>query len=814
MRRAWALGALALQLAAVQVPAKGLRAARTTTPLRLDGRLDEPAWQQAEVASCFTEDWPEYGQPAHQDTEVRVLYDDRYLYVGARMLHDPRLEGGRVTVVKRLHRRDQDSASDWFGVYLDPLHDHRGGYAFWVNAAGVQRDAALYGDTGVDTSWDGVWESAVTEDAEGWTAEYRIPLSLLRLRDGDGPQDWGINFSRSDQGRLRESSRWSLPPRGVSAFVSRFPDLEGLEGLRPRLRREFIPFLSASRKFETTEPFDDRRWLTHAGADAHLGLSGASQLDLSARPDFGQVEVDQAVLNLSTVETFFPEKRGFFLEGAELFRVAGPDLFYSRRIGVGLSDPALAPGETLVDRPLATDITTAAKYTAKFADGFNLGVLGARVAPARATVIDASGTRVEREIYPLSAFGVLRGQQELDDRGSYVGGFASEAHQAGPEGRDGSVQAVDGVFKSGDLRTVLDATLSRSEAGPKTDPLQGWRGRMHLHQAWDGGWSADAGAVDAGHDYDPNDLGFLPRADEQSYNVGIARQWDRSFGVLRNWSFGLNHGAARDQAGEVHSRWVSTWGRTDFTNFWSLWGGATVNLPAEDDLELRTFSDPVKKYLRRPAIPSANLGFDTAGNRPWYVRASVNRAWYEGGPSTDTNLFQSLKLNSALELQLETGWSKDEGERRWLETQNGPAPQPGQSAGTPVAGMRRLSEFDQTLRLAYAFSPDLTVQLFSQWLEATWNYRDLESYVDDGTLAPGATAQGPTAFSERLWNLNLITRWEFRPGSAFFLVYTHGVANNALLNDRAALRPVEDLGALRHQPSDDVLQMKVSWLFR
>ncbi|HJW09449.1 MAG TPA: DUF5916 domain-containing protein [Holophagaceae bacterium] len=819
MRRGWALGGVssvlaAAQLAAMQSPVQGLRAARATTPIQLDGRLDDNAWAQAEVASSFTEEWPDYGQPAHQNTEVRVLYDDRYLYVGARLLHDPRLEGGRATIVRRLHRRDQDSPSDWFGVFLDPLHDHRSGYAFWVNAAGVQRDAALYGDTGTDTSWDGVWESAVSVDADGWTAELRIPLSLLRLRASDGEQSWGVNFSRSDQGALRESSRWSLPPRGQATFVSRFPDLDGLDGLQPQLRREFIPYLSAARKFETTEPYDDRRWRLHTGLDAHLGLSSFSQVDLSVNPDFGQVEVDQAVLNLSTVETFFPEKRSFFLEGAEIFRVAGPDLFYSRRIGAGLGAPALAPGESLLDSPLATDISAAAKYTAKYDDGVNVGLLAARVDPAHAVIADAAGAASEREIYPLTAFGALRAQAVLDDRGSYVGGFLSEVHQAGPGGREATVAAVDTVFKSGDLRRVVDATLSHSEAGPKDDPQQGWRGRAHVHQSWEGGWDLDAGAVDAGRSYDPNDLGFLPRADEQSYSLGLSKQWDRSAGPFRNWSWNVWHGAARDQSGQVYSRWIDAGGRTDFTTFWSLWAGAGLNLPVEDDQELRTAQDAVKKYLRRPAVPRANVGFDTAGNRPWYVRASVNRSWFEGGPSTDTNLFQSLKLGPALELQLETGWSRAEGERRWLETQTGPSPQEGQSPGTPVTGLRRLNEFNQTLRLAYAFNPDLSVQLFSQWLEAAWTYRDLASYVDDDTQAPGATAQGPTAFSERLWTLNLITRWAFKPGSSLFVVYTHGAASSALLNDRAALQPVQDLGALRHLPSDDVVQMKLSWMFR
>lgn len=182
-----------------------------------------------------------------------------------------------------------------------------------MNAAGVQKDQIIYDGSTFDSSWDGVWESAVSVDAGGWSAELKIPLSLLRFKEGSGPQTWGINFSRTDQGVLCESSRWLVVPRGDSGFVSRFPDLSGLEGLAPQPRREYAPYLGTARKFETARSYDDRGSDTRAGLDARWSLNTHAQVDLSVRPDFGQVEVDQAVLNLGTVETFFPEKRPFFL---------------------------------------------------------------------------------------------------------------------------------------------------------------------------------------------------------------------------------------------------------------------------------------------------------------------------------------------------------------------------------------------------------------------------------------------------------------------------------------------------------------------
>jgi hypothetical protein len=787
-----------------------LAALRTTAKIRIDGRLDEAAWAQAEVATGFTQEWPQRCRPARQRTEVRVLYDAQFLYVGARMHHDRALDKGAAAVVRRLHRRDQDSMGDWFGVALDSNHDRRTALVFEVNAAGVQKDQVIYNDSTFDASWDGVWESAVTVDAEGWTAELKIPLSLLPFKPSQGPQAWGINFSRTDQGVVREMSRWMVVPRGDSGFVSRFPELRGLEDLRPQPRREYLPYLAAARKFETARSYDDRRWERRAGLDAHWGLSSHAQVDLSLRPDFGQVEVDQTVLNLGTVETFFPEKRPFFLEGMDIFRVAGPDLFYTRRIGHGLSDPDLNPGETLQDRPNATDITAAAKYTARYASGTNVGLLGATVEPARATLQDASGRRSLREISPLTNYGVLRVQQLVDDRGSYLGGFASGMHQAGPDGRVAQVEAMDGVYKTEDRSGLLEATFSRSQAGPKEAQAQGWRGRLRAHQEWRSGWSLEVQAIDAGRDYNPNDLGYLERADEQRMYASLARTWDRTWTVFRNWGVGLDHTAARDQAGHVFLRNFDAWARTDFTNFVSLWGGFGVDAASEDDRELRTYADLRKKYLARPSLPYANLGVDTPGNRPWYGRLTMSRSWQEGGPSTDATFFQILKPAPALEFQVSTSLTRDEGERKWLET----------PTLTPIVGLRRLSQLNQTLRAAYAFTPTLSLQLFSQWLVANWTFRDLEHYLDDQILAPGLPPDLPpgstvqTAFSYRAWNVNLIGRWEFRPGSTCFLVYTHGVSTDALINDRASLAPRPDLSILRHLPSDDVVQAKVSWLFR
>ena len=790
------LSLLSLILAAAD-PQASLRAVRTAQPIRVDGRLDETAWSQAPVLRDFTQNTPMLGMPSRKRTEVRVLYDNRFLYVGARMHHD-----AGSPVVKQVHRRDQSSASDWFGVLIDSALDHRSAFSFLVNASNVQRDGLSFEDGSSDWSWDGVWESAVQVDDAGWTAELKIPLSLLRFQNGPGPLAWGVNFARRDEGKEREVSYWYVPPRGESVWVSQFHHLVGLENLQPPLRREWVPYVSAQRKFETAQPYDDRGWTLRGGFDAHLGLSSHAQVDLTVHPDFGQVEVDQAVINLGTVETLFPEKRPFFLEGMDIFQVPGASLFYSRRLGKGLDGPD--PALNTVAWPRAVEIAAAGKFTTKSAGGFSLGVLGASMEVARATLRDGTGTPFQEEVSPYTSAGVVHATQSLDERGSYLGTFASFLREASPTGRTAVVNALDGVWKSKDLSTSLDGVFAHSGAGPRGEVETGNFLRVHLVSAWGRGWSLDGNAFNVTKTFNPNDLGYLNRPDRKGFTFDLDRRWDIQRGVFRNPMWRFTYVDFTDQAGKPYLRTVESWGKVEFTNEWDFFSGGGAAAAIYDDRELRTFEDAEKKYLRIPEGQWAFLGLDSPPNLPWVVNLQWVHVWREGGPKNEFEFNQTYKPLPRLELRSETAYTAVAGEWHWLETQG----------TTPIVGTRKLSQLDQVIRIAYAFSPTLTMQVFSQWLGASWDFRDLRAYVDDRTLAPGATAIGPLASSVRLWNVNLITRWEFRPGSSLFLVYTHGASTDELINDRASLSPRRDLAIMGHLPSDDIMQVKVSWLFR
>jgi hypothetical protein len=697
-----------------------------------------------------------------------------------------------------VHRRDRDSASDWFGVAVDSVHDRRTAHEFRVNAAGVQRDVLLYADTNTDDTWDALWDSSVTVDADGWNAELRIPISVLRVRAGEGDQSWGINFVRIDQDP-QETDRWHVIARSENAFVSSFPSLVGLSGLRPQGRREIIPYLTVDSKLATAQPFDDRGLNAHAGVDAHLGLGSSSLLDLTFLPDFGQVEVDQVILNLSTIETLFPEKRTFFLDGSELFQVNGLQLFYSRRIGGAAPSPLLAPGETLLARPLALDILGAAKFTAKYENGLNIGLLAAETEPAYARVRTGDGTASTRELAATADSAVARVLQQLGSHGSYVGAFSS-LYVERDGGRRAFVGALDGTWKSSDGSVQLDVLGGGSVLDG--DRGTGATGNARAIKRWDAGWYVTGNTDYATRYFNPNDLGYIISPDHLIVHGEAGRQWDRTLGVFRNWSFSTTVDYGHDHAGRVFNDAVGGRIATGFTNDWTAYLGGGNNLPYYDDRELRAFLDPVKKYLHHGNEPYLIAGFTSSRQSAWYVGLDAAVQHYAGGPTYTASFSQTIHPSSRFELQLETDLLDALGEMHWLETQ-------GQ---TPIVGVRRMRQVSQIVRASYAFTPDLTLQAYTQLLLASWNYRDLASYVDDDTLAAGAMSE-TTNFTANNLNVNGVLRWEINPGSTLYAVYTHGAFNSDVFHRDATLSR-QTLPALLHAPSDDVLQVKLSWMFR
>ncbi|HEV8215607.1 MAG TPA: DUF5916 domain-containing protein, partial [Gemmatimonadaceae bacterium] len=387
-------------------------AVRRSTSIMVDDKLDEDAWKSAGPITEFRQIDPNEGEAATQRTDVRFLFDEDALYVGAKMYDS---QGGRG-VVTRLVRRDGNFDSDFLELVIDAYHDHLSRAFFDLNPSGSKNDYIGIGTSCCDNSWDPVWEAATHIDEDGWTAEIRIPFSQLRF-SRDSVQTWGLQVRRFIK-RTNEQDQWSWWGKTESGGPSRFGHLAGLRMPSSSSGLELLPYVvskSSSVASVPNDPFNTHgRPAMRAGLDLKNRLTSNLTLDATFNPDFGQVEVDPAVLNLSAFETFFPEKRPFFVEGAQVFNfggfscnfcsnVEGMSAFYSRRIGRAPSGAALAADPNpYADIPDATTILAAGKITGRTGNGYTVGLMNAVTNSAYARVETPAGDRGKQEVEPLA----------------------------------------------------------------------------------------------------------------------------------------------------------------------------------------------------------------------------------------------------------------------------------------------------------------------------------------------------------------------------------------------------------------------------
>jgi hypothetical protein len=411
-----------------------LQAIERTAPIVVDGRLDEAIWQTAQPATGFTQQDPHEGQPASQRTEVRIAYDAEALYIGARMYDSLGARG----VQSQLTRRDQSSGGDFLQLVFDTYHDHTGRTVFTINPSGVKGDAGQAAPY-ADPSWDPVYSAEARIDSLGWTAELKIPFSQLRF-PRDSVQSWGMQAWRFVE-RLNEMSMWSFWGKQESGGPSRFGHLEGLHAPRNRGRVELLPYALSRARFirpqQEGSPFQSaQQYDMRVGGDLKYQLSSTLTLDATINPDFGQVEVDPAVVNLSAFETFYAEKRPFFVEGSGLFgfgdfdcincsNVQSMSLFYSRRIGRAPQGFVTRGDAEFVQSPENSTILAAAKVTGRTAGGLQVGFLDAVTRSERALVQDTLGSRFTEQVEPASNYLVGRVKRNFNGGNAMIGGMVT-----------------------------------------------------------------------------------------------------------------------------------------------------------------------------------------------------------------------------------------------------------------------------------------------------------------------------------------------------------------------------------------------------
>jgi hypothetical protein len=785
----WAAGAIS---AFAQEPAPA--ALRTANALRVDGRIDEAMWSRAEAVTGFVQRDPSEGQPATFPTDVRVAFDDSTLYVSVRA-SDP--EPDRL--IGYLTRRDVDSQSDWLHVFIDSYHDRRTAYQFSVNPAGVKRDAYWFNDENSDDSWDAVWDVTTTRDATGWRADFRIPYSQLRFsRGGDGRLGFSVMRYIA---RLNETTTWPLVARSVNGIVSQFGELAGVAvNGRQTKRLELLPYTLAQVKTEPPQSGNPLHQTPDPGASVGLDLryavTPALSLTATVNPDFGQVEADPAVVNLGAFETFFNERRPFFIEGSGTYQFSCYDcqLFYSRRIGrQPRGTPALADGEYVL-LPSQSTILGAGKLTGRVGQ-FSVGVLTAATEEETANVASALARRAE-VVEPATLYSVSRARREFADQSTLgfmltttnrrlrdsVSFLPASAVTGGVDydWRVGRLFSVNGYWAGSTVRGNANAiaqlqrsnvhSFQRPDAGhvefdPEATSLNGHSGVVNFGKISGERTRFNFTLGYRSPGFDVNDLGFLQRADAISQNAWVQIRRPRPGRILRDLNVNFNQWSHRNFDGDLINYGGNVNAHGTFTNQWSTGGGVNVYGQALDD---RLTRGGPAGYVEGGV--NAWQYFNTNDRLPvsFHWNLGMNRN-ADGSRALDVGPAVQLRPGSAVSAEVGVSWAKNDDEGQWVSAvDNG-----GQTHY--VFGKLRQRTSAMTLRLNYALTPTLSLQMYGQPFVSAGHFISFKELVDG--RAPYATRYAPFEYAASpdfkvlSFRTTNVMRWEFKPGSTLFVVW-------------------------------------------
>jgi hypothetical protein len=771
-------------------------AARATTPPVLDGRDNDPAWREAQVIDKFLEYEPNEGAETRFRTEVRVLYDDKYLYILGRM-YDPRPD----SIVALLSRRDVRTQSEQLKLVIDSYHDKRTAYQFITNPVGVKRDFYVSNDQNEDPSWDAVWDVATRIDSLGWVAEFRIPFSQLRFANAS-EHTFGLLVVR-DIARTGQRLSWPLYRRNVQGYVSQAGEVSGFVGLTAPRRLEIVPYVVTKNvtQLESSGDYTHPQKVT-GGVDMKVGLSSNLTVDATINPDFGQVEADPAVLNLGAFETFFSERRPFFLEGAGIFSFNTncgdidsncTGLFYSRRIG---RSPSLLGNYGDERSPQQTTILGAAKLTGRLGSGFSIGLLDA--------VTDREVGTQDRTIEPRTNFAVLRGSQELGKgqgdvgimltavnrdldqwtenslrRSAYTGGidlrrrmlnnnYELRAYVAGSivNGSQAAIAALqrDGVhrYQRPDDDLVFDPARTSLTGDAQRLSFSKFGGGMTRFQTLYQRFSPG---------FETNDLGFQSRADQQIFRNWFALSFQKPNNVWNRAFVNFNSYNSWTTEGLPTAIGFNTNQHVQFKNLW--WGHFGINW---NDMTT-TYNDRIARG--GPAVrnsESVNFWAGVEGDNRKRVTPNM---WFGGerdheGRSKDFWLNPAVDFRAASNFSASLGvnFSKGINDAQW----NGNFT----SGGVTSYTFARLDQTTMglTSRLNYTMSPSLSLQVYANPFVSTGvysNWRELDDpRAKDYEDRFRPYAGDPGGFNFAQFRSNTVLRWEYRPGSTIYLVWQQG----------------------------------------
>jgi hypothetical protein len=768
------------------------------------------------------------------------LYDDHNIYVAIRAI-----DSSVANITVRSGRRDQ-FIGDVVGINFDSYHDHRTGFEFNLTAAGQKIDLVLT-NLNWDVNWNAVWSGKTAFEDSAWTAEYRIPLSQLRY-SSDSVQVWGMHAWRWIE-RFQEESDWEPQSSTGPGALYLFGELQGLAGLPASRRIEIMPYAVTRLKTfprDARNPFasSGREWFGGVGADAKIGLSSSFTADLTINPDFGQVEADPSVMNLTAFETFYDERRPFFLEGRTIFNVDYDDgsLFYSRRIGRPPSYSPDVPAGAFIDMPGNTTIYSAVKVSGKTADGLAIGVLQSLTAQEYAT-IDSAGIRRETGVEPLASYTYARIQQDYDNSTTVLGGAFGMVNRSINDPaldiltQDAITGGIDLFHQWADKEYFLDVRLigsvvngsatsigllqrssaryfQRPDAGyvdvdSTRTSLAGHGGSIRIGKGSKGLWRYATGIRWRSPGLEINDLGFMQQVDVIVQENSLSYFLNQPAGIFRTYSFKLNESNTWDFGGTYHVSEVTLDCELQFLNLWGAEVFAGYRSAGIDTRLLR--GGPA---MRVPSVWTASVYARTDNSVAVVGSVHMSSSWTNDDGGNEWSLEPALTVTPHQTLRLSAGLE-------FAGTRNDLQYVDGDHAGGATPYM--LGQVDQhtviaTLRADYCITPELTIQYYGSPFSSVGRFSDYKTvtsaradrYADRFVRIPDPLAgQGPDfAFSQ--FRSNLVARWEFQPGSNVYLVWSQ---------DRTAFEMPGDPSAgttlwnLRRVAPENVVMLKFSYWF-
>lgn len=848
-------------------------AIRRAGDVSVDGYLSEAAWANAPKQTGFTQRFPKDGVKADLETQFSVLYDDQAIYVGV-WASDP--EPHKLKSL--LTRRDVDSLADAVLVGIDSYNDKRTAYTFQLNAAGVQRDMLLFDDSNSDDTWDAVWTGDVSIHDKGWCAEFRIPLNQLRFSGSQAQQEWGFQVVRV-VGRTREETAWSPWPRSSDETVSKFGIVDGISNLKPSRRLEILPYATAgfeSMPVDDGDPLNDELSARgNIGLDIKYGLGPAFTLSATINPDFGQVEADPSQVNLSANELFFAEKRPFFLEGVDLFKLSISPTnngieggFYSRRIGAA---PPISPDGAYVDVPSSTTIYSAAKLTGKTRDGWSVGLLDAVTGEETAIVDDGMGMRTKPIVSPLTNYAIARVKRDFrGGKTSFGGSLTAVNRQVSGTGledllHDQAYTAGTQISHRWDKNAwTADFNLYGSLVhGNEMAIARTQRSQRHLFQRPDndhfdptltslkgigfGGivgqmgdtkhWRYGLGYDVRSSGFELNDAGFMNGSD-RSIVFLLGEYHDEKPGDdVLNWRFNADVFTVHALSDELDSSknafeshltdiGFECNGNVQLVNYWTISGGCNLG-----DARWNTGALRGGPALRVNDYYNGWLTVSTDNRKS--VQGYVN-GWGGQQPAADTidgGIEANITIQAAsnIDISVTPSYSFRNDALQYVDTavdENGNSHY--------VFARINQTTLALTTRVNWTFSPKLSLQAYAQPFIATGLYRDFKDvdnpaakqYEDrftpitgfdyvlmDGVYTVNQNGRyefGRPDFSFGQLRSTVVVRWEYRPGSTLFAIWSHG---QTAVGDNGVFDLDRNSDALFGAESEDIVMVKANyWL--